>query len=188
MRQAAGSSDELDSRAGASSGLGTASARARPAAPRVRVRVEVRLAPAPVRDVRVELGRAEVGVAEHLLDAAQVGAALEQVRRERVAEQVRVDALRVEAGGRGEPAQDQERARPRERAALRVQEQLGPVAAVEVRPAAGEVAPQRLGGLAAERDDALLAALADRRARAGRRGRRRPSRGPSPRRRAGPAP
>ena len=35
-------------------------------------------------------------MAEHLLDAAQVGAALEQMRRERVAEQVRVDALRLE--------------------------------------------------------------------------------------------
>ena len=66
-------------------------------APRVRVRGEVRLAPPAVGDVRVELGRAEVGVAEHLLDAAQVGAALEQVRRERVAEQVRVDASGLEA-------------------------------------------------------------------------------------------
>ena len=50
-------------------------------------------------------------MAEHLLHAAEVGAALEQVRRERVAQQVRVDALGLEAGGRGEPAQDQERAR-----------------------------------------------------------------------------
>ena len=41
---------------------------------------------------------------EHLLDAAEVGAALEQVRREGVAEQVRVHPLRVEAGLRGEPA------------------------------------------------------------------------------------
>ena len=114
---------------------------------RVRVRLEVQLAPAAVGDVRVELGRAEVGVAEHLLDAAQVGAALEQVRRERVAEQVRVHALRLEAGLRGQPAQDQERAGARERAALRVQEELGPVAAVEVRAAAREVAPQRLGRL-----------------------------------------
>ena len=46
-------------------------------------------------------------------------------------------------------------------AALGVEEQLRPVAAVEERPAAGEVAAQRLGRLAADRDDALLRALAD---------------------------
>ena len=50
-------------------------------------------------------------MAEHLLHAAQVGAALEQVRRERVAQEVRMDAPRLEAGRRGEAAQDQERAR-----------------------------------------------------------------------------
>ncbi len=42
---------------------------ARPAL-RVRVRAEVRVAAALVGDVRVDLGRPEVGVAEHLLDAA----------------------------------------------------------------------------------------------------------------------
>ena len=49
---------------------------------RARGLAEVSLAPAAVADVRVELGRREVGVAEHLLDAAEVGAALQQVRRE----------------------------------------------------------------------------------------------------------
>ena len=53
---------------------------------------------------------------EHLLDAAQVGAALEQVGRERVAEQVRVHALRLEAGLLGQAAQDQEGAGAGERA------------------------------------------------------------------------
>ena len=75
-------------------------------------------------------------MAEHLLDAAQVGAALEQMRRERVPQEVRVDAPGLEAGRLGEPAQDQERARAGQRAALRVQEELGPVATVEVGPAA----------------------------------------------------
>ena len=117
---------------------------------RVRVGLEVDLAPAPVGDVRVELGRAQVGVAEHLLDAAQVGAALEQMRRERVPQQVRVDAPGLEPGGLGEPAQDQERARAGERAALGVQEELGPVAAVEVGPAAREVAAERLDRLASD--------------------------------------
>ena len=86
----------------------------------------------------------------------------------------------------GEPAQDQERARARQRAALRVQEELGPVAPVEVRPAAGEVAAQRLDRLPPDRDDPLLAALADHAHERGRRGRRRPSRARSPPRRAGP--
>ena len=57
-------------------------------------------------------------MAEHLLDAAQVGAALEQVRGERVAEQVGVNASGLEAGRLGEPPQDQERARAGQRAAL----------------------------------------------------------------------
>ena len=100
-------------------------------------------------------------MAEHLLHAPQVGAALEQMRRERVAEQVGVDAPGLEAGLLGEPLQDQERARAGQRAALGVQEQLGPVAAVEVGPAAGQVAPQRLDRLAPDRDDPLLAALAE---------------------------
>ena len=79
-------------------------------AARVRVRGEVRLPAAPVGDVRVALGRGEVGVPEHLLHGAEVGAALEQVGRERVAEQVRVDALGLEPGLLGELAQDEERA------------------------------------------------------------------------------
>ena len=51
----------------------------------VRVGGEVRFAAALVRHVRVELGRGEIGVPEHLLDRAEVGAALEQMGRERVA-------------------------------------------------------------------------------------------------------
>src|SRR5690348_15300564 len=106
------------------------------------MRSEVQLPTASIGYVRVELGRREIGVAEHLLDGAEVRAALEQVRRERVAQQVRVDARRVEAGLLGQLPQDQERAGAGERAALRVQEQLRPVARVEERPAAREVAPQ----------------------------------------------
>ena len=75
------------------------------------VRAEVRVAAVPVGDVRVALGRRDVGVPEHLLDAAQVGAALEEVGRERVAQEVRVDAARLETGPLGEAAQDEERAR-----------------------------------------------------------------------------
>ena len=73
------------------------------------MRAEEDLPPATVRDVRVALGRAEIGMAEHLLDAPEVGAALEQVRGEGVPEQVRVDAPRLQARLLRKPAQDQER-------------------------------------------------------------------------------
>src|SRR4051794_15564410 len=127
---------------------------------RMWVRTEVQLATAAIGYVGIELGGREVGMPEQLLQGAEVGAALEQVRGERVAQQVRVHALRLEAGLAGEPAQDQEGAGSGERPALRVQEELGAVARVEVRPAAREVEPQRLAGGAADRHDALLAALA----------------------------
>ena len=65
---------------------------------RVGVRLEVQLPSPPIGYVRVQLRRREVGMAEHLLNGAEVGAALEQVRRERVAQQVRMDAARLEAG------------------------------------------------------------------------------------------
>src|SRR5580765_4219700 len=50
-------------------------------------------------DVRVSLRRAQTRVAEELLDGAQVGAALQEVRRERVPERVRADA-EPRTGGR----------------------------------------------------------------------------------------
>src|SRR5918994_3472231 len=111
--------------------------------------------------MRVELRRAEVRVPEHLLDAAEVGAALQEVGGERVAEEMRVHALRVEPGLGGESLQDQESARARERSSLCVEEQLRPPAAVEVRAAAGEVTAHGFHRLPAERDDPLLVALAD---------------------------
>jgi hypothetical protein len=49
------------------------------------VRLEVQLPTAPIGYVGVELRRGKVGVPEHLLDGAEIGTALEQVRRERVA-------------------------------------------------------------------------------------------------------
>lgn len=124
--------------------------------------LEVGLAAAAVGDVRVALGRAEVGVAEHLLDGAEVGAALEQMRGERVAEQVRMDALGLEPGLPGEAPQDQEGARPGQRPAAGVQEQLGPVAPVEVGAAERQVAAHRFRSRTPERDEPLLTALAER--------------------------
>src|SRR4051794_16317370 len=75
---------------------------------------------------------------------------------------MRVDAPRLEAGRRGEAPQDEERAGPCEPAALRVQEELGPVALVQKRAATSEIATERVGCLAPDRNDPLLRPLADR--------------------------
>jgi hypothetical protein len=110
--------------------------------------------------VRVQLRRRQIGVAEHLLHAAEVRSAFEQVGRKRVAEQVGVHSGGIEAGLRGASAKDEESSRTRERPALRVEEELRPVTAVEVRAAAREVAPHRLRSLAADRHHSLLVTLA----------------------------
>src|ERR1041385_3964821 len=122
----------------------------------MRMRLEVQLAPSAIGYVRVQLRGRQIGMPEHLLHGPQVGASLQQVRREGVAQEMRVDALGLEPGLGGQAAQDQEHAAAGERAAVRVQEELLPVAAVEVRAAAGEVAAKRVGGLPPDRDDALL--------------------------------
>ena len=44
--------------------------------------------------VRVDLRRREIGVAEHHLNGAQIGAMFEQMRRERVAQDVRAEPAR----------------------------------------------------------------------------------------------
>ena len=100
-------------------------------------------------------------MSQHFLNRSQVRASLEQVGGERVAEQVRMDARRVEPGPLGDAPQDQERPGARERPAARVQEHLGAAARVEVRPAAGQVAAQRLGGGAPHRHGPLAVPLAD---------------------------
>ena len=89
------------------------------------MRLEIQLAAAAVGYVGVELRRGQIRVSEHLLNGAQVGAALEQVGGEGVAEQVGVDAARLEARLVRELAQDQEGAGAGERAALGVEEELG---------------------------------------------------------------
>ena len=70
-------------------------------------------------------------------------------------------ALWLETGAVGQLAQDEECAGSRERAAARVQEELRPVAPVEVRPPQREVAPHRLRSRPPERHEPLLAALAE---------------------------
>src|SRR5438067_13673240 len=95
---------------------------------RMRMRLEIQLPTAPIGYVGIELGRGEVGVSEHLLDRTQVGAALEQVCRERVAQKVGMHALRLEAGLRRQSPQDQEGAGARQSAPPRVEEELRAVA------------------------------------------------------------
>jgi hypothetical protein len=79
-------------------------------------------------------------MAEHLLDASEVGSPFQQMRRERMAKEVGVDAGRVQPGFPREPAQDEEGARARERAALRVEEELGAVPVIEMGSAPSQVA------------------------------------------------
>src|SRR3954447_19077115 len=105
---------------------------------RMWVRTEVRVTSARVRNMGVDLGGAEVCVAEHLLDRAQVSASLEEVRGEGMAEEVRMHAGRVESRLRGQAPEDKEGAGPGQRTALRVQEELRAVSAIEERPAPGE--------------------------------------------------
>ena len=78
-------------------------------------------------------------MSEHFLNGSQVCSSLEEVSRKRVAEEVRMHALGVEPGLFGQFAENQKGARPRQSAASGVEEQLGPVAHVQVRAAAGEV-------------------------------------------------
>jgi hypothetical protein len=127
----------------------------------VRMRSEVQLPPPTIGYVGIELGRGKIGMSEHFLNGTQVGASFEQVGRKRVAQEVGVDPLRVQPGFLGELAQDQERPRPCERPAPGVQEELGPVAGVEKRASAREVAAEGLGGVPADRHGAFLAAFAD---------------------------
>jgi hypothetical protein len=127
----------------------------------VRVRLEVDVAASTIRDVRVALGRPEVGVAQHLLDRAKVGSALQEMGRERVAEEVRVHASGLEAGAIRELAENEERPGARQRTTPCVQEELRAVSAVEVWTPECEVSPHGLRGRPPERDQALLASLAE---------------------------
>src|SRR5918996_4801554 len=77
-----------------SSVIGVRPSRRRPS--RVGMCPKIQLPTPAVRYVCVQLGGREVGVAEHLLDAPKIGAALEEVRGERVAEEMRVDARWLE--------------------------------------------------------------------------------------------
>jgi hypothetical protein len=125
------------------------------------VRIEVRITPASVRNMGVDLGCAQVRVAEHLLHRAQVRAPLEEVRGEGMAEEMGVHPGRIEPRLRGQAPEDEEGAGPGQRAALRVEEKLRAVSAIQERPSPGEVPAHRLDPFAPERDDPLLVPLAE---------------------------
>src|SRR3954452_8285523 len=125
------------------------------------MRAEVQLATPSIGYVGIELGRRQVGVPQHLLDRAEVGAALEQVRGEGMPQEMRVDALRIEARLLGEPPEDQERAGPGQCAAFRVQEQLGAMSPIEVRAPSSEVAAEGLDRVPPDWHLTLLGALPD---------------------------
>ena len=113
-------------------------------------------------DVRVALGRPHARVAQHLLDAAQVGALAEQVRREAVAEGVREIAGRPRGlAAAREHAPHDARVEP---AAARAHEEravsAAPAPRGEPRRAVGHVVVERRARLRPERHDAVLAALA----------------------------
>jgi len=125
----------------------------------MRMCLEVHVTATPIRDVGVALRGPEIRVAEHLLHGAQVGATFEEMRSERVPEEVGVHATRLEARALGELAQDEKGAGAREGATAGVEEELGAIAAVEVGATEREVAADGLGGGPAERHEALLATL-----------------------------
>jgi hypothetical protein len=106
----------------------------------VRVRSVVQRPTTPIGYVGIELRGRKIGVAEHLLNRTEVRAALQQVRRERVPEEMGVDALGVEPRLLRQLAEDEECPGARERPTACVQEELGPVSRVQVRPPSAEVA------------------------------------------------
>jgi hypothetical protein len=124
--------------------------------------LEVHFPAPPIRNVGVQLGSSQIGMTEHFLNASEVGSSLEQVSRERVAQEMRMNSLGLEARLLGQLAEDEEGPGPRQASALGVEEELRAVAPVEVRPAACEVTPECLHGLPTDGDDPLLPALADR--------------------------
>ena len=72
--------------------------------------------------VRVNLRRRQVGVAQHHLNRAQVGAAFEQMRGERVADDVRAERARQPRRG-AVPFEDLPEPDARQRSAARVDEE-----------------------------------------------------------------
>ena len=112
------------------------------------------------RDVGVDLRGGDVGVAEQALDTAQVGAVLHHVGGATVAQHVRAGLADV-ATGAGGAAHHLPHPLAGERASAHAEEQRPlHASAGECGTAALDILVERLNRAAAERDDALLVALA----------------------------
>src|SRR3989454_8998444 len=128
---------------------------------RARVEVLVDLSQPLAVDVRVDLRRRDVRMAEHDLHGSQIGAPLQKMRREGVAQH-----MRAEPGSQTDGAamllENFPEPLPAHRAAA-VVEKEGRVrrAPQNLRTGAVQIGPNPRYGLASERDHALLAPLAD---------------------------
>src|SRR5947209_6029887 len=112
-------------------------------------------------DVSVDLRRRDVGVAEHLLHGTEIGTALQQVRREGVAEGVRRNVF-LDPRLFNVVAQNLPRPHPREGPATRVEnENALPFATLETRPQLAQIDRNGTDSGAPDRYEALLAALAE---------------------------
>ena len=112
-----------------------------------------RLTPAARTDVRVDLGRLKRLVPEERLDDAEVGAAVEELGRERVAEEMRVEPDAETTAGARHGIDDGPLADP---PAPGNEERI----AGARRPSRGEIGLQRPYGDGMERYDSILAPLA----------------------------
>src|SRR3954454_18899265 len=95
--------------------------------------------------VRVHLGRLDARMSQHLLDAAQVAAALEQVGGERVRQRVRRDVLRDPGVARVLAQKLEDRLARDPLAAVVQEEDVAALERAQVRAAALEVDPGGLG-------------------------------------------
>src|SRR5579871_1603681 len=110
--------------------------------------------------VCINLGRRDIRMAEHRLNGAQIRAALEQMRRERMPQHVRTE-MRTNAGGRAVRFQQFPESESRQSpSASRVEEEKRHGALDETRARLRKVAPNPPRGFVANRHDALLSPLA----------------------------
>src|SRR2546428_10717155 len=134
------------------------------AEPRPRVEAIVDRAQPRLEHVRVDLRRREIGVAEHHLNRAQIGAAFEQMRCEGMPHDVRAERTR-QAPLTPVPFEDLPEADARQRAAPRVDKQdlANPArsanGANQLRPRLAMVPANPVRGLLADWNQPLLTAL-----------------------------
>src|SRR4029078_8894471 len=120
----------------------------------------VHLAQTLARDLGVDLRGRDVGMAEHGLHRAQVGAAFEEMRGEGMPQAMRADLGKTE--NEGPPAEQLPKSLARHWPAARRDEHVrARAAAQEQRTALAEVGAERLARRRTDRHRALLVAFAD---------------------------